>query len=631
MFNATLEPLISECKRAIELAESGDIEGARSKLDRIRYLRSVISRTKQKREGSEEALTAIGLQDADLVNTYTQLAVHANALLEVLREWIKSSRASFTMDQLRASREGLQLFIDDALPGIWDFTQDIAVLTERDGNHLREALRSRGQRRFVWLTDQTDHDSVTMSPETEADDKDTLFVAVGEEPDVDALKELIGEGVLPRVALLAHQHSPAEEHSFVAINQAVASAIIKAATAQWISIQTTEQYLGNLSTLVKCSSAMALRPQFMGADVLILSPGPSLRHDFGLLKKYASRFITVAPVKSLEALFDEGISPDFAIWQDPQDHSYAVPDRPQVAETYLILAETCHERFFEAGFKECIIYPDPLLLATPITRVLHGDILSLLAGTCVSSLAVVLATALGAKSVTLLGQDLSTAGGQYVSPGAVSAEQSEGDPNKPKLMCEAIGGGQLPTQPNYYGFIGEFKLIGQALNDHHTLINCTASGAFLEGWEHMPFAQHPLLETNPEELVSSGAPLDLPEIDLVSRQTGLHLALEELQSQLQRVMQCTRELVVDCLNTVNLQSNDISDVDKNEQQLKELLGTCHILRNYISPQSMAMQAAAESNLSLEDNLRLSADYYETIFRSASKLELLCTQARDALQ
>lgn len=626
MFNATLEPLISECQQTIALAETGDIAAARVKLDRIRYLRSVMSRTNQKGEASKNALAAIGLQDAELVNTYTQLAAHANALLKILREWIKSSCASFTMEELRASREGLNLFIDDSLPGIWDFTQDIVVLTPRDGSDLREVLRERGQRRFIWLGDSSDSDSIPVPA-----DEDTLSLGVGGELNVEELKSFIGEGVLPRVALLAHEHSPEEEDSFVAINQAVASAIIRAATAQWISVQTTEQYLSNLDRLSTCHSAMALRTQFMGGDVLILSPGPSLRQDFDLLKKYAARFITIAPVKSLEALFDEGIQPDFSIWQDPQDHSYAIPDRPEIADTRLILAETCHEAFFEAPFKEHIIYPDPLLLATPITRILHGDILSILAGTCVSSLAVVLATALGAKSVTLLGQDLSVGGGQYVSPSAISAEQSQEGPKNPGLTCEAIGGGQLPTQPNYYGFIAEFKLIGQALRDQHRLINCTASGAFLEGWEHMRFAEHPMVQSDLESEVKPLMNLDLPEIELASRRADLGQALADLRSQLEDVMTCTRELVGHCLNAVQSGSNDVGLIDVSEQFLKNLLDDSHMLRNYISPQSMAMQAAAESNLTLEDNLRLSADYFEAIFQSASKLESLCEKAIEALQ
>ena len=61
-------------------------------------------------------------------------------------------------EELRQSIQGYQLYVDDALPGIWDFTTDVVVLTDEDGNPLREALRLRGQSKFIWMTTLPDED-----------------------------------------------------------------------------------------------------------------------------------------------------------------------------------------------------------------------------------------------------------------------------------------------------------------------------------------------------------------------------------------------------------------------------------------------------------------------------------------
>ena len=66
--------------------------------------------------------------------------------------------------------------------------------------------------------------------------------------------------------------------------------------------------------------------------MLILSPGPSLRDVFDQLDDASERFVTIAPLKSLDSLFDIGVKPDFAIWQDPRDHSYIIPRRPELRE-----------------------------------------------------------------------------------------------------------------------------------------------------------------------------------------------------------------------------------------------------------------------------------------------------------
>jgi len=626
MYNATLEPLITECQKAIEMAETGDIEAARLRLDRIRYLRSVMSRSKQRGQDIQSELIAVGADNEELLGAYAQLAAHANRLLEILREWIQGSRRAFTMDELRASQQGMQLFIDDALPGIWDFTQDVVVLTQRDGETLRDVLRNRGQRRFVWIGERGDYiTESTMAPYSK--DEDTVYVDPSQNPSVDAMKQLVGEGVVPRVALVAHQCSEWEEEKFAAVNHAIASSIVRAATTQWLAKRNPEQYLGNIAKFTECRSIMSLQSMFAGADVLVLSPGPSLRKDFALLKKCASRFITIAPVKALEALFDEGIKPDFSIWQDPQDHSYAIPDRDEIKDVPLILGECCHAAFFGAPFKEHLIYPDPQLAFTKISSILHGEPRPILAGTCVSTLATLLATSMGAASVTLLGQDLSIGGGQYVSAGAVSAEEPVSNPHNESLMCQAIGGGELPTQPNYFDFIGEFKLIGEALNKNHRLINCTSSGAYLGGWDHMPLADHPKLKIDAEPVVAYED--FLAEINPALR-IELNQALQDVERDLQEARLCSRELVGLCLQVVHDQSNDVTEIEVREQKLRALLESSHILKNYISPQSMAMQAAAESALSLEDNLRLSADYYESIFQSATRLEMLCGEARQSL-
>jgi len=55
-----------------------------------------------------------------------------------------------------------------------------------------------------------------------------------------------------------------------------------------------------------------------------------------------------------------------------------------------------------------------------------------------------------------------------------------------------------------------------------------------------------------------------------------------------------------------------------------------VLRYYTSRQSLALTAAIGSVQSLEENLRLSADYYESIGGAARKLLSACQEARASL-
>ena len=112
--------------------------------------------------------------------------------------------------------------------------------------------------------------------------------------------------------------------------------------------------------LANLPSVMALKDQFEDADVLIVSPGPSLASDLELLTEVHDRFLVIATMKALGALFDAGIRPDLAIWQDPQDHSDAIPTHTEIADVGLILNEGCHPAFYEANFATHFAYPEPV-------------------------------------------------------------------------------------------------------------------------------------------------------------------------------------------------------------------------------------------------------------------------------
>jgi len=641
MFSATLEPLINECQSAIELAQAGDHVGARARLDRIRYLRSLMARA-QPNQVPDAGLLITSVENVELVALQKNIATAANKFLAIINEWISSSRAAFTMAELRLSEEGINLFIDDALPPVWDFNQDIVVLTDHDGAAVRDALRNRGQKRFVWLLHEKVHEDILGSQEadkagslsiaklTEENAEDTLFIAAGQQADLETLKLFIGAS-LPRMALLVHKPSDPDQLRFSGLSQAVSSAVIRSATAQWLCEQTTEQYLSHIERLTKCASVMSLRDLFYGADVLILSPGPSLKRDFDLLKRHADRFVTIAPVKSLEALFSAGIIPDFAIWIDPRDHSYAIPQLKDLENVPLILGESCHDAFFDAPFKQHFIYPDPNFLTSPVTKVLHGSDPLLFSGASVSTLATVMSTALGAASVTLIGQDLSIAEGQYVSPSAVSAENPTECPGEGSLTCKAIGGGELPTQPNYLGFISEFQLMARVLSSEHQLINCTASGAYLDGWDHVPFSEHPLVKASENSVRTKRLKKQQPVIPAPPSADLLN-ALDLLDAQMVEATHIAQELINECLLLVERGENDVTRIEELEGVLRPLLHErCAMLTHYLTPRSMAMKAASEASATLEDNLRLSADYYDVIARAASKLSYLIKNAKESVE
>ncbi|MDC1160621.1 DUF115 domain-containing protein, partial [Luminiphilus sp.] len=453
MYSATLEPLLKQCNDAIEMAQAGAIDEARVCLDRIRFLRSLLAQSKGPGGDAAATTQANAMAEApDLLYRYIEVATSVNQRLETIHQWITQSRAAFSIDELRQSYAGMNLFIDDALPGIWDFKQDIVLVTDFDGEIVREALRARGHGKFIWMTSAV---PATLGDEDDTSKTDTLYVLEGEHPAKAELEQFLNRFSVPRAALITTNVSAGDEQNFHTVARAIGSTVIAGSTTQWLPQATAEQWLGSTPVLATHPTAMSLQAEFEGADVLIVSPGPSLKQDLELLAAVQDRFLIFASVKALSALFDAGIKPDLAIWQDPRDHSHAIPERPEIAGVGLVLSEGCHSAFYEADFAVHFPYPDPGFVGTELSAALHGPEAPKLGGTSVSTLSAVMALEFSARSVTLIGQDLSIGGGLYVSGGSPTEEDTLNQEGY--LTCQGICGEPLPTLPNYYAFIGEFQ------------------------------------------------------------------------------------------------------------------------------------------------------------------------------
>ena len=174
------------------------------------------------------SLTESAVQEhPELLQTYLQVDCSKRAT-QFLHQWITEARASFSLEELRQSIQGYQLYVDDALPGIWDFTTDVVVLTDEDGQPLREAFRLRGQSKFIWMTNLPAPDIAGLA------DADTIFVTAGEQVEVEALEPILSRYSLPRVALIAMNSDADDEKHFHMVAKSIGTCVIGGATTQWL-------------------------------------------------------------------------------------------------------------------------------------------------------------------------------------------------------------------------------------------------------------------------------------------------------------------------------------------------------------------------------------------------------------
>ena len=614
--------LHDELTLAKSLYASGDIDQAHSHLDKSRILRSKISR--QQRQIREFSLEEWGSQlnlTESAITQYLPIAQACNQLWNDISKWLNTVIGQLNHDDLLQSDTGLNLLLDQQIPPSWDFHHDIVVLSGLNAELFVAPLVERGQAQIIVIVGaDSNTDAEIIKPAAHAT---VLYIQHGDPLSDDqaaALKKVeppllhgISSGMdeqplaeLKRLARLVHK-----DH------------VVGASARRWPTIW-TEQFIDNLPLIIGKKSVSEISSEFTGKDLLIVSPGPSLRDSLADLKRLREHFVLVSLVRSLPVLFDYGLCPDFAIMIDAQDHSEAglnlIPHHSMLSEVPLIVSEYTHSSTFDEKFKEFLLLPAAQLIGSPLSLAIHGGSPPVANGSGVATFAISLAANLGARSITIVGQDLSIANGSYA---AEEQDIAYGD-DEGYLTCKGIDGSKLRTKADYLLFISELEALATAYSSEIAMLNCTRSGAYLDGWRHIPLdGHHPAV---------SG---DLVRRAVTNESIG-HANHERLGSEICEIAvkeaiseECARlktvndlaSAIVEELNTlIATNSKDVNQLENLEQQLlPEMTTKGSLIAFYSCPAKLAAEASLQSVESLTENFMVSSDYYGSVAASANRL------------
>ena len=630
MYLPVIEPIDRLCTEALESARSGDISRARQLIDRVRTMRSRLARSvhNHRWESIENWIQSCGLDDEDLLR-YREQASALNKKLDIIGEWISGSVSTFALAELMASSEGLGLYVDAVLPAAWDFSQDIAILVGEHAAVLDEELRNRGQQKFIYLlANNSDEKSITSPLAASDAESDSVEFTSGSSPNAEMFSHLLGEEI-PLIVVFGldpmGEPEAVIQEDYERIRKSLSAVFLgKRSIKEWPEIF-TDQWLGRMHDLPEFVSASELRPKFKGQDVLIASPGPSLTDSLDDLKQRRAEFLVIAPIRSLKALLEAEVVPDYAFHVDATDFSSIIPEHPSLSDISMICGDYVHSSIFDGGFGDIYVAPDPSMVGNDLSTALHGGDPPLLQGGCVATCAVAMSAQYGAASITLIGQDLSISKGKYVqqTKGAKLgiSKNKEAERENAVLTCQGINGERLQTQDDYLWFIGEMENAAAYYASKVEFFNCTTHGAFLKGWTHEPLLDRRLelpaissAESPANDTVVSESSSQSHRYSEVAQAIGLERAQVD-----EAAIICDR-LVKELHRLMDAGENDVTQVDELEERLKKMLEQKgSILHFYTSRFTMALSAAMKSVTNLKENLSISAEYYHHVGADARKL------------
>ncbi len=218
-----------------------------------------------------------------------------------------------------------------------------------------------------------------------------------------------------------------------------------------------------------------------GMPALVIGAGPSLDQSLQHLAGVTDRALVLAAASALKPLASVGVFPHIAFALEAKDESrqFSGVDHSQ---TLLSAASTGHPNHFQQWSGSMSLFH-----LWPWAAMLAGLGRSLPTGGHVTSAAFSLAVLWGCDPIVLVGQDLAyTHGRVHASgrPGGEDEEQSE------TMEIPAINGGKVRTSPVMLGYLLWYEEAASTLKkSRRCVINATAAGAYLTGFEHKSLAE----------------------------------------------------------------------------------------------------------------------------------------------
>lgn len=221
---------------------------------------------------------------------------------------------------------------------------------------------------------------------------------------------------------------------------------------------------------------------------VIIGAGPSL--DIHAIDP--QRVLTIATTRTALLCLDAGWCPDYIVHVDPAPFAEEVArlsTHPNIDGAQWLLSFQVHENFvglpgrtFWYGSR---LNPASQWIARRVRDRIRIPLI--ISGGSVSCCAFTVADFMGCSPICLLGQDLSYQGGRkYHETEMASRFTSVMSGESDSMKMPGIGGVEVETTVDYASYAEWFVM--QARHSRRKLINCTARGIQLPGFEHMPLS-----------------------------------------------------------------------------------------------------------------------------------------------
>lgn len=581
------QELLKKSNACVEFASAGSVSEARDHLNELRFIRHLFAAELENEQRN------IDLQKID--EECKSLIVNINRSLDILKNWLSSIRTSFSIDELLATPEGMEILLDVSLPLTWSWEEDLVLLSGDLPDQIANALISRGQKKSIFLksgqsTEQIKYIAAPSDAYHSLSEWNTDYIGrsiyIASSPEEAPPKELV------------------EEISQIIQDFRIAQNTRSHFARTWVS-----QQLQSLNFVIRSHSISALEPAIRGKHCIVVSPGPSLEKNIALLRNRDDGQLLIAVAQAAPALAKHSVEPDYIIVMDPINYSWVLDNTDCSKLKGVIIGDACHTSFFEKNFPHFFIFHN-IRASFGVDEIIGSGML--LPGGSVSVGAALLCLIFEASHLTLVGQDLAISEGRYYG----GYDEGTDIPQRSMISVPGYYGTQVKTKPDYASFIREFERLALLYSTKTRLTNSTEGGAFIDGFEHTPLAAALRM---PSKRGTSFTPKPIAEGEISLRSKTLFKALQAERD----ILSDTYKNASECLKLINkvdsLGNPKTKVLQRKEKQLSLLTDKSPTLQVFCQLEVSSTLRQIKNTRSFQDNKQLSVKLYTSLMQASNRL------------
>lgn len=620
-----------------EIAHLGDLLCAA--IDRDDMITSIATMMQLRRARTDIARIDAVVEGVDQVDPaaieIARAAVaRTRAIDDVMRRWL--ARPLPPDADLLEIPLGIAIVADAMLPAAWDFERDVIVLVGNELAPVAQIFVDLGQSRVVFVGDAEVPAAVitvrsaeelgtalsTMTPM--APDQVALRATVDADSELAAkCAEVARDGISD---LRVHQNT------------------VATFSRTWI-----DQGTANLPSIAHWPTVDAVGDRFAGKPMVIVAPGPSLAKNIDQLRDLQGKVVICCFSHSLKPVIAAGITPDVIVSADPQDvrYHFATSD---ISKSFLVNGATVHPSLFELPARGMFTMAPNGPIDDWVFDMLDEPTPVLIGGGSVATTAFTLATRWKCEPVVFLGLDLSFPGGKYYvatsSDGDARAEissdgtmkvagwsadfhtmKSRGGPAAPRERLIELPGWNGGTVPSsfMFGLFRRWFIDAMRSRPDGTVYNCTEGGCYIDGMEHVPFAdvRAKLLATPVDARATLDAVID--SVDAASRTRAATRGLSTRITHLRRA----RQLATRAIDMIVSGASD-RDLRRVERVLADALRPIELVSLIAQREIDRAITIASHDASAEAYLAASKTLFTVLIRMVDELLPVMTAAHERM-